>query len=181
MLPGGDIAVGGFFEGSTTIGEATDPNLRTFVAPGSGADGFVARFSQSAALRWVTTVGSPSAVLCLSSDPAGLFVAGSIDMNGPATAAGLAIPFSQTGVDVLVMLLDPATGAGVWARTAGGTSSDFDWPRGMASSGDGTVYIAGQFQSPVVTLGKGEVRETSLQRTSSDPDVFVARYAATPR
>ncbi|MGH8564958.1 MAG: SBBP repeat-containing protein, partial [Gammaproteobacteria bacterium] len=60
----------------------------------------------------------------------------------------------------------------VWARQAGGTSSDE--ARGIGVDGSGNSYVTGRFRD-TATFGPGETNETMLTSAGGN-DVFVAKY-----
>ena len=64
------------------------------------------------------------------------------------------------------------SGALVWAKRAGGTSSDGG--RGIATDGAGNSYVSGRF-SGTATFGLGEANQTTLT-SAGGPDIFVAKY-----
>ena len=62
----------------------------------------------------------------------------------------------------------------VWAKRAGGTTSDSG--RGIAVDGSGNSYVTGEFFG-AATFGPGETNATTLTSAGGD-DIFVAKYDA---
>ncbi len=73
--------------------------------------------------------------------------------------------------DIFVAKYD-SSGALVWAKRAGGSSSDLG--RGIAVDGLGNSYVTGNFDGSA-TFGLGEPNQTMLTSDGSS-DVFVAKY-----
>jgi hypothetical protein len=69
-----------------------------------------------------------------------------------------------------VSSLNAQAPAWLWAKSAGGTNSD--WPYSVAVDALGDVYMAGSFNSPTVTFGS-----ITLTNTGST-DLFLAKYDA---
>ena len=63
--------------------------------------------------------------------------------------------------DIFVVKYDSA-GTVIWAKSAGGTGNDFG--NGISATGDGNVYITGQFASPTITFGTTTLTNNSYYR-----------------
>ncbi|MDY6986929.1 MAG: SBBP repeat-containing protein, partial [Thermodesulfobacteriota bacterium] len=80
---------------------------------------------------------------------------------------------SAGSYDIFVAKYAPS-GALLWAKQAGGTSSA--WGDGIATDGSGNSLVTGSFEG-TATFGAGEANETSLT-SAGGPDIFVAKYAS---
>ena len=162
---GGNVLVtGSFFADSITFGSTTLIN-----AGGGNADIFVVKYDASGNALWAKSAGGTS------SDDEGLGI--STDASGNVLVTGFfsspTITFGSTTLtnagsrDIFVVKYD-ASGNALWAKSAGGTSSD---DRGFAISTDasGNVLVTGSFQSSSITFGS-----TTLTNAGST-DIFVAK------
>ncbi len=72
--------------------------------------------------------------------------------------------------DILLIKYDPS-GSVVWAKRAGGTGNDEAYGITITSAGD--IYLAGVFDSPLLTFGPSSITNTSAGKVA-----FIARYDA---
>jgi len=135
-LDGGDVAIGGSFEGTLRVGGSV-------VTSGGAADGFVARLGPAGEVRFLVRVGGEGADgvagVAASGDKvavAGTFT-GNIDFKGvPLDAQKPELPFA----DGFVAMLD-ASGTVAWARAFG--SPQPEQVAGVAVTRGGTIAVAG--------------------------------------
>jgi len=171
----GSCAVTGWFAGTATFG-AGEPNQTVLTSIGV-EDVFVARYTSDGSLAWAKstrgTSGKQSAGIAAFADGS-CAVAG--HFFGAATfGAGepneTILTSSADTLDVFVSRYAP-DGALVWAKAAGGTSTE----RGAAIAvlADGSCLVTGAFEA-IATFGAGEANETTLT-SAGEADVFVARY-----
>lgn len=129
---------------------------------GGERDGFVAKYSATGALLWVTPLDprGDDAVLALALDSAGNAVAAGLAGTAtlsPEAAGGRA---NVRRGDAFVMRLD-ADGRLVWSAILPTKSEGVD-PVGLAVSPTGEVYLAASYTETVrVTVGNGLVDQTS--------------------
>jgi hypothetical protein len=135
------------------------------------ADMFLAKYDSSGSVMWVRDAGGIGfdAATSVAADPSGnLYVTG---LFYSTNAIFGSISLTNAGQqDVFVAKYDSA-GNVLWARRAGGTS--FDSAFAVATDGAGSVFIAGNFFSPIASFGPG----MSLTNSGED-DVFLAKYDA---
>jgi len=103
-----------------------------------------------------------------------------IDCSGNPCVAGYfqgdSITFGTSSIvswgleNIFVTKFD-GNGNVLWAKSAGGTSTDY--ATSIASDASGNAYIAGAFQSPTISLGS--INLTNADNTSSTFDAFAAK------
>jgi hypothetical protein len=165
----GNSYVTGRFTGTATF----DSTVMTTVG---SDDVFVAKYDSSGALVWARRAGGSStdegrgiAVDNAGNSYVSGFFAGSATFGlGDANATTLT---SAGSLDIFVAKYDP-NGELVWARRAGGSSSDDAFE--IATDSAGNSYATGRFLG-TATFGPGEANETMLTSAGSN-DVFIARY-----
>lgn len=74
--------------------------------------------------------------------------------------------------DIFIAKYD-ASGNVIWAKSAGGDSSDYSF--GIASDINGNVLITGSFNSPIIVFGNDTLKNTDSTGNSSD--VFIVKYS----
>jgi len=166
----GNSYVTGRFSGTAIFGSG-EVNETTLTGEGL----FVAKYDSNGALVWAKQAGgaSPNGIAVDgfgNSYVTGVFhrtvTFGPGELNETTLTAG--------GWDnIFVAKYDPS-GAFLWAKRAGGTTSDPG--KGIAVDGSGNSYVTGSF-SGTATFGAGEVNEITLT-TAGDNDVFVAKFGA---
>jgi Beta-propeller repeat len=154
--------------GAVTLGVATDSDGNVCIAgytDGSfggpnrgGNDVWVAKYSAAGALRWKRQLGTAKGdgAFGVATDRDGnVYIAGDTDgsFGGP-----------NQGVSDAWVAKYSATGALRWKRQLG--TSLVDWATGVATDGDGNVYIAGQTGGSLGGPSRG------------DFDAWVAKYSA---
>jgi hypothetical protein len=157
---GGNVVVTGSFSNTVDFGGGS-------LTSAGGDDIFVAKYAPDGAHLWSKRFGSLNsqyaiAVALDASDNivmTGMFY-GTLDFGGgPLTSAG--------STDIFLAKLDP-TGAHLWSKRVGSTSSDLG--NGVAVDSNGNVVITGDFFG-TVDFGSGPLTSTGL-------DTFVAKYSA---
>ena len=157
----GNSYVTGYFEGMATFGTIQ------LVSYG-GYDIFIAKYDESGNCIWAKSAGGTSSEsgLAISADTNGnAYVTGHFD--GTATFGTIQL-VSYGGFDIFIAKYD-ANGNCVWAKSAGGISSD----NGFAISTDanGNLYVTGDFEE-TATFG-------TIQLVSNGTlDIFIAKYDA---
>jgi hypothetical protein len=159
----GNIYVTGSYAGTTlTLGTTT-----LFNSAGSGM--FISKYDPLGNLLWAKTQAGEGAAV-------GFGVA--VDGNGNAFVTGgysnQSVIFgtytlSCAGInDVFIVKYDP-NGAVLWARSAGGTNSDYG--KSISADQNGNVSITGYFRSPSIVFGTN-----TLTCVSVGNDVFITKY-----
>jgi hypothetical protein len=141
--PGGDLIVAGTFNGSVDFDPGAPINALTSLG---STDIFVARYTATGTLVWVSRLGGTEAerVSSLSRDAAGnLYLGGAFQGSTDFDpGAGGQIITSLGGEDGFVAKLSPL-GAFLWVRTFGGVNAD--QVTGVAADPSGRVYATGVF------------------------------------
>ncbi len=170
--PTGNALVTGTFLGSATFGVG-EPNETTLTGRYAM---FIAQYAPDGSLRWARSAGVTSVVegLSIAADAAGnALVTGHFNGSttfgaGEANETTLTVP-SFSGPDIFVAKYDP-NGSLIWARSAGGSSSDGG--RGVAVDAGGNALVTGYYLGSA-TFGAGEANETTL----AGDGIFIAQYA----
>ncbi len=164
---GDDIAIGGAYLGAdVTIGDSGAPLPNT-----SGSlDIYVARLSDDATERWVTTATETfeDRVRDLATNGDDLVLVG--DHGGLGLGDSCPRVRGEGGLDILVANLDAATGTCRWLRGYGGPGNDSGNAVGV--EGD-RVYVTGAVRAGTdFGLGGGP-----LVTADSDSDIFLLGFA----
>jgi len=144
---------------------------------------FVARLSMAG--TWTQAVQATTAGGFVAGGPVAVdandnvVVAGNF-RNGPATFGSYTLTYTPDFDNMFVARL---SSAGVWTQAAQVADCGRSFPNSLALAADGSVWVAGQFGSPLARFGT-----TTLTNPSTTPippstaltvDVFVARLSAT--
>jgi len=166
----------GAFSGSSTFGSG-EPNETVLNSSGS-VDIFLARYDSNGMLKWAKSAGGASgddggnAITMLF----GNLVVVTGYFSGSATfgpgETNETILTSTGDADIFIARYNSA-GLLVWAKSAGGISSDSGL--GITAFLNNSTIVAGKFQDSA-TFGKGEVNQTTLTSAGYE-DIFVARFA----
>lgn len=162
---GGNVFVTGYFNSPTLTFGST-----TFINSGSN-DFFLAKFDGNGNLLWVKKESGTGSLTgkCVSAEPGGgAFVTGSFYGNamfGTTTLTGANIGTS----DAFIAKYD-ANGNLLWAKSAGGTSTDEGYY--LSSDPFGNAFIVGPFNSSTISFGS-----TTLTNGGGS-DTFIAKYDA---
>jgi hypothetical protein len=172
----GTAYVAGGMDGMTTFGKQ-EPN-ETTVPTFGGADMFLARFATDGSLMWATLAGGTLADWgrSVAAHPAGGCVV-SGDFHAGA-AFGLfeanSTVLNAVGYTDVFLARYGADGKLVWAKSAGGATSDVGYSVGVLS--DGSIAVTGAFQGSVI-FGQGEPGQQILQGAGAY-NFYLARYGA---
>jgi hypothetical protein len=160
----GNIIVAGVFQSSNiTFGFTTLTNSGNW-------DIFIVKFSPSGNVIWAKKAGGSSGdmVYGVSAD-----VNGNIIITGyfqsPTITFGTTTLTNSGVYDVFVAKYD-SLGNVIWANKAGGSS--WDQASGVATDGNGNVFIAGSYSNTPISFGS-----TTLTNSGED-DIFISKYNA---
>ena len=166
------------------LSQVNTPVLRINGHPPSAGfrDIFVAKYEASGDLVWAKRAGGTSTDEGhgIAVDGAGnSYVTG--DFRDSATfgpGETNATTLTSAGGDDIFVAKYEASGDLVWAKRAGGTSTDEG--HGIAVDGAGNSYVTGDFRDSA-TFGPGETNATTLTSASAgSADIFVAKYSGAP-
>lgn len=154
----GDLFIAGEFTASADF----DPSTATrFLTSFGGADVFVARYTATGALVWVSQVAATAdvAINALALDPAGnVVVGGSFAGTVTFEAPGGGALTSNGGRDAFLAVYS-AAGTLHWARGFGGPGDEA--VLGVTTQSDGTIYAAGSFAGTVTVDPDQQIAITS--------------------
>ena len=159
----GNSYVTGFFFSSVTFGPGE--TNETTLTSAAGADLFVATYDSSGDFVWAKRAGVTGGAFgnAIAVDGSGnSYVTGFFENTatfGPGETNETTLT-SAGGFEIFVVKYD-ASGDLVWARRAGGPSTDEG--NGIAVDGAGTSYVTGYFLGSA-TFGPGETNETTLDQ-----------------
>ena len=173
--PDDSVAITGYFSG-TAIFNKGEPSQAELISDGT-YDIFIARYYTNGVLGWARRAGG-------STDDAGRSVTALSDYS--AVVAGAYTGTATFGKyetnettliaggnsDIFIARYD-LNGSLLWAKRAGGTSSEEG--RGITALSDDSTVVTGYYSGSLVTFGPGEANETSYG-TAGNLDIFVAQY-----
>jgi hypothetical protein len=155
-----NVYVAGQFSGTSTFGSSV-------LAATAETNFFVAKLSNTGAWLWARAVGGAGVdgANALAVGPSGnVYVAGQFSGTANFTVASL----NSAGVDCFVAKIDP-NGNWLWARGAGGTSTDA--ANALVTDTSENLYIAGEF-------GGAALFGTSSLTPAGGSDIFIAKLNA---
>ncbi len=170
----GNSYVAGLFQGTADF----DPGAGTTNLTSAGSyDSFIAKYDSSGALVWAKGVGGTGTDIgnAIQVDSSGNsyvtgYFSGTADFDPGAGTTNLT---SAGGNDTFIAKYD-SSGALVWAKGIGGTSSDI--AASMQIDSGGNSYLIGTFQGTAdFDPGAGTTNLTS----AGGNDVFIAKYDST--
>ena len=158
----GNSYVTGNFQGSAAFGNTT------LISTGGSHDIFVAKYDVAGNVVWAKKAGGTNGD---SGSAIAIDGSGDIYVTGAfyGTATFDSTTFSSTGLEDIFIAKYDDTGNVVWARRAGGISTDAAY--GIAVDGSGNSYITGDF------FGSASFGSTTLTSAGS-LDFFMAKYDA---
>jgi hypothetical protein len=140
VAPNGDVYVSGTYDSAPiTIGSTPHANA------GSG-DIFIAKYNTSGALQWSAHAGGAGTDIAtgMAVDPNNDLIVGGYFQQSTTFGSIALTRAGTTGSDVFAAKVNGSTGAWMWAKRGGGTSSDFC--RGMDVDASGNVILVGTFR-----------------------------------
>lgn len=149
-------------------GTSLTAETTTLTAAGS-IDLFVAKYTPAGGLSWIKSLGSTNSDYgyAIEADANGnSFVVGKF--NTSTNLGGVSL--TAVGQDDIFIARLDSTGAVIWAKNAGSTSSDF--AKGVSLDAAGNIYLTGNFSGTATFFGTPNVALT----TTGQWDVFVAKY-----
>jgi hypothetical protein len=163
VLPDGSIAIGGYFNAVTQIGN------ETFNANTSDRDGFLACYDAFGEVRWARKAGGvfDEEILALASDAEGHVYATGYLVGVMTLSGELAIQSSTTSPDFFLLKYS-SQGEAIYARALGGPQ--FQQALSIAEHG-GQLAIGGGYQG---TMGFDGLSASS----ASNLDAFIAGFEA---
>jgi hypothetical protein len=171
----GNVYATGFFLSTTDF----DPDTTTFTLTSNGnGDIFLLKLDSTGHFAWAKSMGSADYdygyAIALDS-MANVFVTGTflgtVDFD-PGTGT-----FNQTsagGIDVFIVSLD-SSGNFLWTLSAGGIQDDEG--HGIALNPLGNVYVAGHFNSAVITFGTTVL--VNADNVNFTTDIFITKLDVT--
>ncbi|MBK5286095.1 MAG: T9SS type A sorting domain-containing protein [Bacteroidia bacterium] len=164
----GHLYVAGSFDSPTiTLGTLTLTNANP-----TTLDMFIAKYDSLGNVIWAHRAGGSNGenAVALSVDNAGnIYVTGSFNSSSITFGATTLTNASAPSSDLYVTKYD-SSGNVIWAKRAGGTSSDS--PEELNIDNVGNVYITGEFRSTPMTIGTINLFNTN----STYSDIFTAKY-----
>jgi hypothetical protein len=158
----GNCYITGYFDGSASFGTTT-------LTSNGSYDVFIAKYDNAGNFQWASRAGG-------TGEDYGRNIA--VDGTGNSYITGTfrdlanfdsTMLTSNGAEDVFIARYGPA-GSVLWVRKAGGINRDA--ANGIEIDANGNSSITGEFQ------GNASFEGTTLNSTSSFPDVFIARYDA---
>ena len=168
----GNVYVTGDFQ-STTISFGT---ITLTNANNSGLDNdvFIVKYAPNGTVLWGNSAGTAGydRGSCVSTDTSGnVFITGYF--SSPTITFDTTILTNAGGGDIFIAKYD-AAGNVLWAKSAGGTNSDYG--QSVSTDASGNVYVTGYFGSPTITFGTTTLTNAGI--TGNSKDIFVAKYDA---
>jgi hypothetical protein len=165
--PNGDVYAGGRTNSSSNI---ASPGAHK-ATKGSGQQGFLARFDSNGTRQWGTYYGGSSSDNIrgiATTNSARVYIAGEANSSSGIATSGTHQSNSGGGVDAYLAQFN-AAGSRLWGTYFGGANSDRGY--GLAASGNGWLYLAGE------TASTGNIATSGAHKTSlgGSDDAFLAR------
>ncbi|HEX5002145.1 MAG TPA: T9SS type A sorting domain-containing protein [Bacteroidia bacterium] len=134
---------------------------------------FIVKFDSSGTFLWANSSSGVTAYgTGLACDTNGnVFVTGYFYSNNPVTFGNDSLT-SEGGIDIFIVKYD-AAGNVIWAKSAGGTSSDYVFSIGY-NTATNTFAITGSFRSAIIIFGT----DTLFNNNPSSYDIYVAKFDA---
>ena len=169
---GGNVFVTGCFQSPTIpFGFTTLTNAGAY-------DVFIAKYDANGNVLWAKSVGGANDDfgISLSTDAGGnTFITGWFD--SPTITFG-STTLTNVGSRNIFLSKYDAAGNVLWAKSAGGTDSDYGWS--VSADAGGNVFVTGYFTSPTITFGSTTLTNLGgLCFGIGCADVFLAKYNAT--
>ena len=161
---GGNVVAAGTFVGSVNFGGTT------LSSRSSSADMFLAKYSPTGALTWVSKFGDYGTDVAYGLAIDGgdnIFMAGTFE--GTVNFGGGALTALNFSADIALAKFSPA-GVHMWSKRFGGNGQDIGYS--VATNASGNVALTGYFQGSV-DFGGGTIL------SKGDPDSFLAVFSPT--
>lgn len=170
----GNAVICGFYFGGGVITFGS-----TSLSTSATATAFVARLSSTG--TWIQAVQASNPRGFASASHIAVDAANNVVIAGNYRDASISfgtytLPYTPSSDNLFVARL---SSTGVWTQAAQASGSGSTYPQGISLGADGSVWVAGQFRSPVANFGSLSITNTS---TFPDPvnqllttDIFVAR------
>jgi hypothetical protein len=132
---------------------------------------FVVKYDPSGNVLWAKSTGGRGNDYGwgISTDASGnILVTGGFE--SPTITFGTTTLTNSGGFDVFLVKYDPS-GNALWAKSAGGTRSDYG--KGISTDTSGNILLTGWFYSPTITFGATTLTNGGSIDTS---DIFVVKY-----
>jgi hypothetical protein len=156
----GNIYMAGRFESDTIIFDTITL---------TNASSFLAKYNANGNVIWAKSLGSAD---YFAMDVSGnIYVAGYF--HGSSITFGSSTLTNAGGDDIFLAKYD-ANGNALWAKSAGGTITD--WASSIAVDAFGNIYLAGNFSSPTLAFGYDTL--TNAGGINNPFDIFIAKFDA---
>ena len=165
----GNVFVTGYFNSpSITFGTTTLTN-----SGASNSDMFIVKYDTSGTVLWAKGAGGAGTDFghSTATDASGnVFVTGPYD-SPTITFGAFTLTNASQGSDMFIVKYD-TSGTVLWAKSAGGTGTDFG--DGTATDASGNVYVTGYYTSTSITFGT----TTLTNAGTGTSDMFIVKYDA---
>lgn len=173
----GNAVVCGFFQGGGTV------QFGSTTLTSSSATAFVARLSVAGtwtqAVQAATGSGGFAAAGQVAVDAAGNVVIAGNFRDASVSFSTSTLTYTAPFDNLFVARL---SSAGVWTQAAQAVDSGRSFPNSISLAADGSVWMAGQFGSPLIRFGTTTLTNPSTTpippSTTPSVDIFVARLSA---
>ena len=163
----GNVYVTGQYESSPVIfGSFSLVNMGT-------RDMFLVKYNSAGVVVWANRAGG-------AQEDQGYGVAadnsGNVFLTGVFGSASITFgstTLSNSGVTDLFLVKYNASGAVVWAKSAGGTNTE--WTFGISVDLPGNAFITGYFQSPTIQFGSFTLINSGSSGSGAK-DIYIAKY-----
>ena len=163
---GNVYATGEFYSSTIAFGATTLTNN----SPNGSSDIFIVKYDPNGNVVWAKSAGGSSSDggYLITTDAAGnVYATGYFSSS---TIAFGATTLTNNGYsDIFIVKYDPS-GNIVWAKSAGGSSSDYGYS--ITTDAAGNVYATGNFGSPTIAFGA----TTLTNKTTTGTDIFIVKY-----
>ncbi len=165
----GNVFVTGYFQNSAiTFGSYTLPNT-------GFADAYLTKYDASGNVIWARSAGGIDFDMgtSVATDAAGNIYWTGCFQSASITIGTYTLTNTLSGdLDIFIVKFN-AAGNVVWAKSAGGTGTDYGY--GIATDHSGNIYLAGSFTSPSINLGSFTLNNTA---SVSSLEMFLIKYDA---
>ncbi len=164
----GNVYITGWYTSANlTMGSHTVTNTST-----GNSEIFIAKINSAGTTQWLKSVGGTTnergyGITCDASG--NVFVTGGFGSPSVNFGSGSLTNSGTSTQDFFIAKYD-AAGTSLWAKSAGGTSSEMGYSAACDSLGN--VYVTGVFSSASVNFGSGAVSNAA----TGTQDIFVVKY-----